>query len=141
MLRRPPRPTRTDTLFPDTTLFRSTEWVPKCVCKRLSVAVGNCQSDCGVAEAAKQPRQAGPPFGGRTPSSLYAFELHDVLDAPVEEGGGIDEGFRFVVQPDQQRCRIDRAHRRPLGVIAEIHRLIARSPPDRISRSPQGFSS
>src|SRR3546814_1276155 len=71
------------------------------VCKRLSVAVGNCQSDCGIAEAAEQPRQAGPPFGGCAPSSLDAFELHDVLDAPVEEGGGIGEGFRFVVQPDR----------------------------------------
>src|SRR3546814_11494483 len=28
MIRRPPRSTRTDTLFPDTTLFRSGQWVP-----------------------------------------------------------------------------------------------------------------
>src|SRR3546814_12783619 len=28
MIRRPPRSTRTDTLFPYTTLFRSTEWPP-----------------------------------------------------------------------------------------------------------------
>src|SRR3546814_2772418 len=31
MIRRPPRPTRTDTLFPYTTLFRSTTWA-ECRC-------------------------------------------------------------------------------------------------------------
>src|SRR3546814_9995341 len=32
MIRRPPRSTRTDTLFPYTTLFRSTRYPPWCVC-------------------------------------------------------------------------------------------------------------
>src|SRR3546814_14337370 len=31
MIRRPPRSTRTDTLFPYTTLFRSTQRLPKCI--------------------------------------------------------------------------------------------------------------
>src|SRR3546814_14620441 len=31
MMRRPPRSTRTDTLFPYTTLFRSGNWFPECV--------------------------------------------------------------------------------------------------------------
>src|SRR3546814_8943814 len=30
MIRRPPRSTRTDTLFPDTTLFRSSSWTSRC---------------------------------------------------------------------------------------------------------------
>src|SRR3546814_15086760 len=32
MIRRPPRSTRTDTLFPYTTLFRSTSYSPRAVC-------------------------------------------------------------------------------------------------------------
>src|SRR3546814_7817434 len=38
MIRRPPRSTRTDTLFPYTTLFRSLLWMAT----RLAVATGGC---------------------------------------------------------------------------------------------------
>src|SRR3546814_13825806 len=34
MIRRPPRSTRTDTLLPYTTLFRSVAWVPKALATR-----------------------------------------------------------------------------------------------------------
>src|SRR3546814_975361 len=35
MIRRPPRSTRTDTLFPYTTLFRSPQWSEICACQSL----------------------------------------------------------------------------------------------------------
>src|SRR3546814_5038799 len=43
MIRRPPRSTRTDTLFPDTTLFRSTENCIKC---KFTDCVDVCPVDC-----------------------------------------------------------------------------------------------
>src|SRR3546814_10313979 len=39
MIRRPPRSTRTDTLFPDTTLFRSADWRAKAAA-RLALVLG-----------------------------------------------------------------------------------------------------
>src|SRR3546814_19643085 len=74
MIRRPPRSTRTDTLFPYTTLFRS-------VLKK-----GGCSRGCsgfalhglGVAKAArsKQINRAGVELAGRTaPRAVQSFRL------------------------------------------------------------------
>src|SRR3546814_17572822 len=45
MIRRPPRSTRTDTLFPDTTLFRSTEGRPSASAVASAMALGSFGSD------------------------------------------------------------------------------------------------
>src|SRR3546814_11503530 len=46
MIRRPPRSTRTDTLFPYTTLFRSTSKVPPCG----PLATSTGPADCAIAQ-------------------------------------------------------------------------------------------
>src|SRR3546814_11099147 len=54
MIRRPPRSTRTDTLFPYTTLFRSSKQIQPAIDKKLSL--GDFQAvlktECGAKEAA-----------------------------------------------------------------------------------------
>src|SRR3546814_5841571 len=54
MIRRPPRSTRTDTLFPYTTLFRSVERVLDTQrYARLTKALGSARMDCLHAHAGK----------------------------------------------------------------------------------------
>src|SRR3546814_14017135 len=69
MIRRPPRSTRTDTLFPDTTLFRSTQ--------RIELT---CQQFAGRAALAKQRFQFAPDRCG----GLHAHLLPD---------NGAEQGF------------------------------------------------
>src|SRR3546814_6345163 len=65
MIRRPPRSTRTDTLFPYTTLFRSHRWIDdrnqvRSVLFRRTLPVGRCQRRaCGHAHDADEALQAG----------------------------------------------------------------------------------
>src|SRR3546814_20587907 len=54
MIRRPPRSTRTDTLFPYTTLFRSITWVATCsriewAISLLSASAGDCVANTIIA--------------------------------------------------------------------------------------------
>src|SRR3546814_19839598 len=67
MIRRPPRSTRTDTLFPYTTLFRSEEVLEVRVADLTQAAM--LDERAGVlemqAESAQTPKQAG--FGGQAP--------------------------------------------------------------------------
>src|SRR3546814_3223174 len=59
MIRRPPRSTRTDTLFPYTTLFRST---PRPPCRDRAPAGRRCryrgQRRCGAAARSRAPRSS-----------------------------------------------------------------------------------
>src|SRR3546814_17324691 len=75
MMRRPPRSTRTDTLFPDTTLFRSLggpdhhdpagHWGPDLVVLRLRrVAVPTIRLHHGQWQAARGPMQHQVAGGG-----------------------------------------------------------------------------
>src|SRR3546814_16298960 len=60
MIRRPPRSTRTDTLFPDTTLFRSKADRPHVYCVyRLSPVAGGCHRGSGQQGFGQGPGQAG----------------------------------------------------------------------------------
>src|SRR3546814_9034640 len=79
MIRRPPRATRTDTLFPYTTLFRSRDWTPPC-------------RECG---AAYRPRQWE--F-----SSASARRPRGSLTGQDQDGGGRRElpaGGEHCVSP------------------------------------------
>src|SRR3546814_1256417 len=72
MYRRPPRPTRTDTLFPYTTLFRS----------------HSVSTTCGAASRFLPSRASTPPAphgGERTTASDYRFgdEMNDTPERPV----------------------------------------------------------
>src|SRR3546814_3658647 len=68
MLRRPPRSTRTDTLFPYTTLFRS-----RVLLDRITPSVD-------ATELAGQP--AGPGFGGRLVGAVMALLFRPHLRSP-----------------------------------------------------------
>src|SRR3546814_7683620 len=89
MIRRPPRSTRTDTLFPDTTLFRSPGYVPESVHPDRSIA--------DVYAGRRQLERAGlrqqhRKFGGvrryragiaRQPGCRPAVTAKDIRSAPV----------------------------------------------------------
>src|SRR3546814_1845929 len=60
MIRRPPRSTRTDTLFPYTTLFRSLEWAQS----------GERHSPCWTSHAYGPIRGSGQRRSGRSPMTL-----------------------------------------------------------------------
>src|SRR3546814_17349983 len=76
MIRRPPRSTRTDTLFPYTTLFRSTAWGSS----SFSASHRSCCSDarlfirCGLAAS------------GRPPKVRDLMNIADATDALIASG-------------------------------------------------------
>src|SRR3546814_14902504 len=83
MIRRPPRSTRTDTLFPYTTLFRSHEVLgtaqrhvgPKVAFIRLGFLRSTCR------QRQQQPGQAEALGHGLTPASVRSLSLSARLDA------------------------------------------------------------
>src|SRR3546814_1377843 len=71
MIRRPPRSTRTDTLFPYTTLFRSTS-------RRSSMPSGRCTTTAiAPASASSAPSPAGRERTGR--SEEHTSELQSLM--------------------------------------------------------------
>src|SRR3546814_17271212 len=87
MIRRPPRSTRTDTLFPYPTLFRSPIIFPAIGPKSLEFAGEHCDgvllhpfvSAQGVANSAKIVRDAAE-RAGRDPMSVRIY--HNIIVAP-----------------------------------------------------------
>src|SRR3546814_12578882 len=73
MIRRPPRSTRTDTLFPYTTLFRSTAVQPQHFSK-MSAA----EPDAGPAAGKAQPF-SGPWTWSRSRSEEHTSELQSLM--------------------------------------------------------------
>src|SRR3546814_14705647 len=78
MIRRPPRSTRTDTLFPYTTLFRSHLLPPPGVTKEMIPQLFKNLSPRQVEQLATCP----PQVGGMFPNILLAF-----IFAPRTDGG------------------------------------------------------
>src|SRR3546814_10808526 len=80
MIRRPPRSTRTDTLFPYTTLFRSAEAAARPGRSRGRAAAGTGRDDRGAtphrAAGEAHPR-AGEPVGDR--SEEHTSELQSLM--------------------------------------------------------------
>src|SRR3546814_8180266 len=119
MIRRPPRSTRTDTLFPYTTLFRSEEVLEVRVTDLTQAAM--LDERAGVvemqAESAQTPKQAG--LGGQAPigDAMLHAEAHQAADQAERHVG---QQFRValgVLAADKVRCRgslglaqIGRAH-------------------------------
>src|SRR3546814_16481957 len=105
MIRRPPRATRTDTLFPYTTLFRSLEEVLE------DVGVGLVALQVGdeVELAAEQVLVAAPEVDVRVAD---VAAQHGLLDGEVD-GAGLDRAQRGGDVTDL----VTRLHgdRRPLG--------------------------
>src|SRR3546814_15479617 len=98
MIRRPPRSTRTDTLFPYTTLFRSLYW-------RLAEGVGWARSDL-------RRRGEDPERGSRVPVE------HDQELFQQRRPSGAHGGARLVERGSAELHELsdaDHPGRRPLG--------------------------
>src|SRR3546814_13070608 len=65
MIRRPPRSTRTDTLFPYTTLFRSVHWNSCAPCATAPSGVANETAACRAVVAAVDARRCIAVAGNR----------------------------------------------------------------------------
>src|SRR3546814_17013499 len=100
MIRRPPRSTRTDTLFPYTTLFRSVEgiavpWLP---CMRLHVAFRRYHG--GASEGWRRDAARPPPIDAREYQAVGATGSGDRTS--VVEGKSVsvrlDLGGRRIIK-------------------------------------------
>src|SRR3546814_12316932 len=65
MIRRPPRSTRTDTLFPYTTLFRAVHWNTCAPCATAPSGVANATAACRAVVAAVDARRCIAVAGNR----------------------------------------------------------------------------
>src|SRR3546814_4296226 len=77
MIRRPPRSTRTDTLFPYTTLFRSRHRSDRLEHARL--ADFTADEDLVSVEGANYEAEVGPPQHGRIRSEEHTSELQSLM--------------------------------------------------------------
>src|SRR3546814_11308972 len=96
MIRRPPRPTRTDTLFPYTTLFRSA---------RAHAIIADLEARNALIELQNaQMRRAL--YGHRAERSTRLIDQLELTFADAEETAGEDEALGEVAA----RRKIGRAH-------------------------------
>src|SRR3546814_9169692 len=100
MSRLPPRSTRTDTLFPYTTLFRSSEGHPDKVCDRISDAIVDTflthDPDARVAvETVPTANRVVLAGEERGPAEVTGDLLEQVARAAVEEIGYETDGFHW----------------------------------------------
>src|SRR3546814_9201577 len=80
MIRRPPRSTRTDTLFPDTTLFRSAQRAQQHADRQLAAAVDAGEQRVLRVELEVQPRAAVRDHAGREQrSEEHTSELQSLM--------------------------------------------------------------
>src|SRR3546814_15397916 len=102
MIRRPPRSTRTDTLFPYTTLFRS-------AARRARQGVVYRRRRQGVAEAGTSRRRARQYLALRRSRHLSRAEIHELLEAGDRGGAWHGGGRRLLLA---QRARLHHLPRR-----------------------------
>src|SRR3546814_18493751 len=127
MIRRPPESTRTDTLFPYTTLFRSVR-CPRGLCRKL------CETIPPVfTQHARNPERSvsiggnatvfapvyGPPFvrdleGGRRYATIADFQnfvkLSYMTPAMHHSGGTVCEPVDIPVNKDRKSTRLNSSH-------------------------------
>src|SRR3546814_681840 len=85
MIRRPPRSTRTDTLFPYTTLFRSLNLAPKvALLSRSNFGTGSSSSGAKMREALERVREAAPQLE---------------IDGEMHGDCALDEALRLRILP------------------------------------------
>src|SRR3546814_14693713 len=83
MRRRPPRSTRTDTLFPDTTLFRSTEVPWSVAAPPVSVAAGGLAGDVERVRTTSRSGPLAPRTIAPSPVMVDAAEAPSTRTLPV----------------------------------------------------------
>src|SRR3546814_15972271 len=90
IIRRPPGATRTDTLFPDTTLFRSTDYLgPKCEAANPGVSVRVI---------------------GTGPGDAGSNAVMERLEAQMKAGTEADIDVAVVHQKDRKSTRLNSCH-------------------------------
>src|SRR3546814_1512902 len=98
MIRRPPRSTRTDTLFPYTTLFRSADFHG--IAHSYAVTGVRLLLDQGDTLRHLSLRQGG---------ERLAVEKHAAVSRPADAGKQIQQG-RFSGSVDRKRTRLNYSH-------------------------------
>src|SRR3546814_19686669 len=116
MIRRPPRSTRTDTLFPYTTLFRSLALLPQLVDTEFDDVAGLQIPGRGLLSQADARRGAG----GDDVAGLERHELRKIGD---DLGAGEDHRFRIDVL---NALDVDR---QPHGEVLRVTCLVRAYPP------------
>src|SRR3546814_5020082 len=113
MIRRPPRSTRTDTLFPYTTLFRSTISGHQ-HCAPDAAGMGHITGEAGCAQELVETRLALCPCATLDAENLIA-EMGFHAAYPDIEPGKFEHGIGRALQKtdrlhDRQQQQIGRAH-------------------------------
>src|SRR3546814_3667338 len=99
MIRRPPRSTRTDTLFPYTTLFRSDP------VRRQGIGIGRPESRCRVGARQLRPRRGEVP-AMRAQQVVAAFVVEFGAEAGIP--AGLPEGSN--ARGDRKSTRLNSSH-------------------------------
>src|SRR3546814_17411642 len=97
MIRRPPTSTRTDTLFPYTTLFRSEEGGPQVV---------HLQDEVAIGHPAGPPELVGP--AAKTAGSKARPAA--ITSRPMTAAVGLSSCRTVVVTPDRKSTRLNSSH-------------------------------
>src|SRR3546814_4027101 len=105
MIRRPPRSTRTDTLFPYTTLFRSGRSV---LVHGAAGAVGSMVTQL-AGEAGAYVIGTGRAADRQTALDFGAQEFVDLENDTLEDIGGVDLVFD-VIGGDRKSTRLNSSH-------------------------------
>src|SRR3546814_17679853 len=120
MIRRPPRSTRTDTLFPYTTLFRSSGRVPVMASQRNEIF-----PTMNVPEATRWPANQTPTAaqgltvtrfaeGLQHPRSILVLPNGDVLvaeaESPPRQDSGIEGAVMKRMMGDRKSTRLNSSH-------------------------------
>src|SRR3546814_10476245 len=105
MIRRPPRSTRTDTLFPYTTLFRSFRWPGE---EPEATMAGDRQGQRTFLAAWTQGGMPPPPDAGGRPMDLATFTSSVAQLSPPEGLSPAQEALWWDAKGDWERAH-DRA--------------------------------
>src|SRR3546814_15904803 len=104
MIRRPPRSTRTDTLFPYTTLFRSTRWDRRCRTSSRSFrpGAGHRQAPRRVSSGRARPPKYFGPIRSKPPCLLRRLPVDRAADRD-----NVVKGKSLTVRVDLGACRLN----------------------------------
>src|SRR3546814_17487369 len=102
MILRPPRSTRTDTLFPNTTLFRSTDWITTLLARRLRANAPLPREErAAVAQAWRELNRIG----------INLNQATRALNASVMVVSGLDVAREAArVARDRKSTRLNSSH-------------------------------
>src|SRR3546814_12277628 len=117
MIRRPPRSTRTDTLFPYTTLFRSAFGFQFAVgiifVERGAIGVAERDRDALVLRLQPQPHARQRAAGAHRAGEAVDLPFHlrpDFLGGAVDVGAAVGDIVKLVGPEDRKSTRLSSSH-------------------------------